>query len=119
MEAKQADALRELVVVRGDRAAVAEREQVLGREEAEGRGDAGRGDASRAEGLGRVLEQRDAEAFRSSSAAGRPKRWTGMIALVRGVIRLATSSGSMLRLVDSISAKTGRAPRRMIASAVA
>ena len=42
-----------------------------------------------------------------------------MIALVRGVIRAATSSGSRLSVSGSTSAKTGFAPRRAIASAVA
>ena len=42
-----------------------------------------------------------------------------MIARVRGVIRAATSSGSRLSVSGSISAKTGVAPRRAIASAVA
>ncbi len=55
----------------------------------------------------------------SSSGAGRPKRCTGMIARVRGVIRAATSSTSRLNVCGSTSAKTGTAPRRAIASAVA
>src|SRR5262249_29613640 len=55
----------------------------------------------------------------SSSGAGRPKRCTGMIARVRGVIRAATSSASRLSVSGSTSAKTGVAPRRAIASAVA
>ena len=42
-----------------------------------------------------------------------------MIAFVRGVIRSATSAGSRLSVAGSISAKTGVAPRRAIASAVA
>jgi hypothetical protein len=42
-----------------------------------------------------------------------------MIALVRGVMRSATSSGSRLSVEESISAKTGVAPRLTIASAVA
>ncbi len=55
----------------------------------------------------------------SASGAGRPKRCTGMIALVRGVIRRATSSGSRLSVTGSMSAKTGVAPALAIASAVA
>src|SRR5690348_8919503 len=55
----------------------------------------------------------------SSSGAGRPKRWTGMIARVLGVIRAATSSGSRFNVCGSTSAKTGVAPRRATASAVA
>ena len=42
-----------------------------------------------------------------------------MIAFVRGVIRAATSSGSRLSVTGSMSAKTGVAPTRAIASAVA
>ena len=55
----------------------------------------------------------------SPSCAGRPKRCTGTIALVRGVIRVATSSGSRLSVTGSMSANTGVAPTRAIASAVA
>ena len=55
----------------------------------------------------------------SASGAGRPKRCTGMIAFVLGVIRAATSSGSRLRVTGSMSANTGVAPTRAIASAVA
>ena len=54
-------ALRELGVVDGDQAAVAEREEVLRREEAEGRGDARR-DPAGAERLRRILDHRQAEA---------------------------------------------------------
>ena len=42
-----------------------------------------------------------------------------MIAFVFSVIRPATSSGSMFSVAGSISAKTGVAPTRAIASAVA
>ena len=42
-----------------------------------------------------------------------------MIAFVRGVIRAATSAGSRFSVAGSMSAKTGVAPRRAIASAVA
>jgi hypothetical protein len=49
------------LVGRGDQAAVAEGEQVLGREEAEGRGDAGRRHSLRTERLRGVLDDRDAE----------------------------------------------------------
>ncbi len=55
----------------------------------------------------------------SASGAGRPNRWTGMIARVLAVIRAATSSGSRFRVAGSMSAKTGVAPLRAIASAVA
>ena len=62
VEAQHADALGELGVVDRDEAAVAEAEEVLRRVEAERRGDARAGDLRRAEGLGRVLDHRDAEA---------------------------------------------------------
>ena len=55
----------------------------------------------------------------SSTGAGRPKRCTGMIAFVCGVIRRSTSAGSRLSVPGSMSAKTGVAPMRAIASAVA
>ena len=42
-----------------------------------------------------------------------------MIAFVRGVILAATSSGSRLSVAGSMSANTGVAPTRAIASAVA
>ena len=42
-----------------------------------------------------------------------------MIAFVRGVIRAATSSGSRLSVAGSMSANTGVAPTRAIASGVA
>jgi hypothetical protein len=55
----------------------------------------------------------------SASGAGFPKRWTGTIAFVRGVIRRATSAGSRFSVARSTSAKTGVAPRFAIGSAVA
>ena len=55
----------------------------------------------------------------SASGAGRPNRCTGMIAFVFGVIRRSTSSGSRFSDTGSMSAKTGVAPARAIASAVA
>ena len=55
----------------------------------------------------------------SASGAGRPKRCTGTIAFVRGPIRRSTSSGSRFSVTGSMSAKTGVAPARAIASAVA
>jgi hypothetical protein len=58
MEAQHPDAGRELHVGAGDKAAVAEPEEVLRREEAEGGGDAGGRDPLGAEGLGGVLDQR-------------------------------------------------------------
>ena len=61
MEAQERDPVRELLVVRGHQAAVAESEDVLGREEAEGRDDAGAGSPCCAEGLRRVLDDRHAQ----------------------------------------------------------
>jgi hypothetical protein len=55
----------------------------------------------------------------SPRGAGRPKRWTGTIAFVRSVIRPETSAGSRLSVTGSMSANTGVAPTRAIASAVA
>ena len=58
---EQPHALGELLVVGRDEAAVAEREEVLRRIEAERRGDAGARDRRRAERLRGVLDQRQAE----------------------------------------------------------
>ena len=69
MEAEHPDPVGELGVVDRDEAAVAEREQVLGREEAEGRGDA-RGDAGRPERLRRVLDDRQAERLQLVDGGG-------------------------------------------------
>ena len=55
----------------------------------------------------------------SSSGAGRPNRWTGTIALVRSETTAATVVASTLSVTGSMSAKTGVAPTRAIASAVA
>ena len=55
----------------------------------------------------------------SASGAGRPKRCTGRIAFVRGVIFRSTSAGSRFSVTGSMSTKTGVASRRAIASAVA
>src|SRR5262245_9445541 len=55
----------------------------------------------------------------SSMSALWPKRWTGMIARVRGVIASAMRSTSMLNVSGSMSTKTGRAPSRDTEPAVA
>ena len=61
VEAQQPQSLAELLVVDRNQAAVAEREEVLRRVEAERRRDALLRDARRAEGLRRVLDQRQVE----------------------------------------------------------
>ena len=52
-------------------------------------------------------------------SAGWPKMWTGRIALVAGPIRGLTAAGSRQYVTGSMSAKTGVAPTRAMASAVA
>ncbi len=52
-------------------------------------------------------------------SAGRPTWWTGMIALVRGVIARSAATGSRLQVAGSMSAKTGVAPHCQTALAVA
>src|SRR6185295_3709098 len=54
-----------------------------------------------------------------SRSAQRPKRCTGMMALVLVVIAAAVCAGSRLKVTGSMSTKTGRAPRRATAPAVA
>src|SRR5581483_1538254 len=51
--------------------------------------------------------------------AGRPKRCTGIRAFVRSVSLRSTSDGSRFSVTGSMSTKTGVAPTRAIASAVA
>ena len=62
VEAKHAETLRDLVVADGDEPAVTEREEILRREEAERRADAGACDAGCAERLCGVLDQRQPQA---------------------------------------------------------
>ena len=52
-------------------------------------------------------------------SAGWPKMCTGRIALVAGPIRASAAAGSRQYVTGSMSAKTGVAPTRAIASAVA
>ena len=61
VEPELADRVGDARVRAGDEPAVTEREEVLRREEAEGRADAGRRDPRRSERLGGVLEQRQPE----------------------------------------------------------
>ena len=51
-------------------------------------------------------------------SAACPKRCTGMTAFVRSVIRACICSGSILKVFGSMSANTGRAPRRYTDPAV-
>jgi hypothetical protein len=50
-----------------------------------------------------------AMALIASISHGMPKMWTGMIARVRSVMRLAMLAGSIVRVAGSVSANTGRA----------
>ena len=52
-------------------------------------------------------------------SAGWPKMWTGRSARVAGPIRASAASGSRQYVTGSMSANTGVAPTRAIASAVA
>ncbi len=52
-------------------------------------------------------------------SAGWPKMWTGSRARVAGPIRASAAAGSRQYVAGSMSAKTGVAPTRAIASAVA
>ena len=52
-------------------------------------------------------------------SAAWPNRWTGRMAFVRAVTASATCCGSIFKVRGSISTKTGSAPTRLIASAVA
>jgi hypothetical protein len=58
-------------------------------------------------------------AYKRSMSTGLPARYTGMIALVRGVIAASSLSRSMLRVTGSMSANTGVAPTSRITLAVA
>ena len=48
-----------------------------------------------------------------------PNRWTGMMALVRDVTACSIRFGSILNVTGSMSTKTGLAPTRAMAPAVA
>ena len=52
-------------------------------------------------------------------STGKPDRYTGMIALVRGVMAASSLARSILRVTGSISANTGVAPTSIITLAVA
>jgi len=55
----------------------------------------------------------------SSISAICPKRWTGIMALVFGVIAFSINSGTMLNISGSVSTNTGVAPSLLITPAVA
>ena len=124
MEAQHPHAVGERVVVaRGDRAAVAEAAEVLGREEAE-RGDR----AERARAAVRAVEPAACAASSttgtpsasiSATGATLPNRCTAMTALVRGVSAARTVSAVTQNVSGSTSQNTGRAPVGGIASALA
>ena len=54
----------------------------------------------------------------ASMSAGCPAKWTGMMALVRGVIAASTAAGSRLNVCRSMSANTGIAFASITADAV-
>ncbi len=56
---------------------------------------------------------------RRASGAGRPAKWTGSSAAVRGVTAASTAAGSRFSVVRSMSASTGVPPAWMIALMVA
>ncbi|MBK8940565.1 MAG: hypothetical protein IPM79_23870 [Polyangiaceae bacterium] len=62
---------------------------------------------------------RSAARSKSARSAGRPNRWTGRMARVLSVMAARTALGSRLYVSGSMSAKTGVAPTRRIAPAVA
>ena len=105
-------------VVGGDAAALAGGAEVLAGVEAEG-GDVAPGAgaaavARRAVRLAGVLDDDEAVgramALIAAMSARRPCRWTGRIALVRGVIAASISAGSIVQVAASTSTKTGVAP---------
>ena len=128
MNAERAKLLVDVRIVRGDQPGVAERTEVLRRVEAHRRDDPERTAAAAAvlaaERLGRVFDHVAAgdprRSPRSASMSQHwPNRWTGMTALVRGVTFASIWLGSMLNVSGSMSAKTGVAPTRQTAPAVA
>jgi len=127
VEAELADALHEGLAVACDQAAVAEPAEVLGGEEAE---DAEIAEAAGATSVvgraprlaGSSITARPcafATASMASAAQGRPKRSTGMIALVREVTAASTAAGSMVSVSGRMSTNTGLAPVWAMASGVA
>ena len=67
-----------------------------------------------------IATPRDSASFSSRGmSAQRPNRCTGTMARLRGPSAASTAAGSIAKLPGSMSAKTGRAPARRIASTVA
>ena len=121
MEPERARQFRDLVVVGRDRAAVAERPQVLRRIERERGEVAERAGAAAVEagarGLSGVLEHRNAELAKRRHRRGTAEQVDRDHALVRGVSAARTVSAVTLRVAGSTSQNTGRAPALTIASA--
>ena len=116
VEAQHPDALGHLVVPAGDEPAVAEREQVLGREEAERRADAGARDAGGAERLRRVLDQRQPERRELGERRGAAEQVDGHDRLRPRRDPRGDVGRVEVEVTGSMSAKTGVAPTRAIAS---
>jgi hypothetical protein len=107
--AQERDPIGQRGIVGEHRAAVAAGAEVLGREERQRRRDAAH--RRRADGLGRVLDDRHADRRPRRRAAEQVDQQRRR---VRGPTAAATAWGSALR-VASTSANTGRAPTRTIA----
>jgi len=115
-------------VVEGEEAAFAGGGEDLVLAEAEGGEVAEGADGSvvdgGAMGLCAVFDDGDvvcacARSIRAAMSTGQPPRWTGTIALVRGVMAASTAARSRLPLSRSTSARTGVAPRMTAALALA
>ena len=77
VEAQERDPVGQRLVGRRHEASVSEPEQVLRREEAEGRQHSGGGDTFGAEGLGRVLDDRDLQLLELAERHGPPEEVHG------------------------------------------
>jgi hypothetical protein len=117
VEAEHPHTVRDVVVRARHEPAVAEREEVLRREEAEGRADPGLRDSVGAERLRGVLDEREPERDELVEWRRPAEEMDGHDRLRLPVIRVATSSASRFSVAGSMSAKTGshrpgRSPRR-------
>ena len=117
VEAQRPHALGDRVVVRGDRAAVAEAAEVLRREEREGRRRAERAGAASVARSSRPPARRPRatgtpSASISSTGATLPNRWTATTAFVRGVSAARTVSGRDAERVRVDVAEDRRRARR-------